>query len=661
MGKYQYKLQLPLWAESESHGLKMATCIASSVITDQDILEEIRQDECEFYGVDSYEEETPTTDSEDESLSYSEDEASTNKEITTMSTPSGSSAGPSTTLSDDEINISKEFEQGCGCEEVCYGKFSVSEVKEFRLSMSELTKNERDMFMMGKLQLLVRDPGIVTHARSSKAVKKQRLTAAYAFDHRRVCQKAFCFLHNLGEFTLRALRKHVIEAGPIPREHGSKGRKAYNAYPFEVVSSAIAFIKNYASVFGLPQPAAPRGRANQAPTYLPAHQNYKIVHLKYQEACTKENKPFMHYRSFIDSWHQCVPHIIFMTPRTDVCQRCENFRISIQRAVSEECKKTLLAEFSMHLEVAQKERDTYLLAIKKSKEAAASASEKNSIPTFTHITFDFAQQVFLPYHARQVGPLYYKVPMRVQIFGICDSQPHQINYLFNEKETIGSNGSKSHGPNSVISMIHHYLEVHGKKELNYHFHADNCVGQNKNKTVLAYFMWRTIVGLNEEITLSFMRVGHTRCIVDACFGLLKKRYRSSDCDTMEHLKTTVELSSRSNVAQLYSWEWREWDKFFITSFKPYPGIRKIQHFRFTKTSPGIVFVRTTCDEPETQFKLLKRDIRTSRFKADRLPPVLTPPGLTTARAQYLYDEVREFALPEFRDTLCPTPNASLQN
>ena len=73
-----------------------------------------------------------------------------------MSTPSGSSAGPSTTLSDDEIKISKEFEQGCGCEEVCYRKFSVSEVKEFRLSMSELTKNEQDMFMMGKLQLLVR-------------------------------------------------------------------------------------------------------------------------------------------------------------------------------------------------------------------------------------------------------------------------------------------------------------------------------------------------------------------------------------------------------------------------------------------------------------------------------------------------------------------------
>jgi len=176
--------------------------------------------------------------------------------------------------------------------------------------MRELTKIERDMFLIGKLHLLIRDPLAISHARSFKAVKKQRLTVAYAFDHRRICQKAFCFLHDIGEFALHALRKHVNEAGPVPREHGSKGRKAYNAYPFEVVSTAVAFIKNYASVFGLPRPAAPRGRANQAPTYLPAHQNYKLVHQKYQDACTKENKPFMHYRSFLDTWHQCVPQLV---------------------------------------------------------------------------------------------------------------------------------------------------------------------------------------------------------------------------------------------------------------------------------------------------------------------------------------------------------------
>ena len=404
-------------------------CVARAITADQEILEQIRLNDLEFYGADlPAEEQLPASqmddDSEDEVLSLSDNETSIMQDVRRMSMPLGSTTpGPSVTPTDDEDEaITSEFEKGCGCSEACYEQFTVAKIKEFRLNMKELTKTERDMFLMGKLQLLIRDPSTVSHARSSKAVKKQRLTASYAFNHRTVCHQAFCFFHDIGDFTLRALKKHIVDSGPIPREHGLKGRKAYNAYPYEVVKCAIEFIKNYASVFGLPQPAAPRGRANQAPTYLPANQNHKIVHRKYQEACTKDNKPFIQYRSFIDAWHKCVPHIVFMTPRTDVCQYCENYRIAIQQAVTEDDKKKLLAEFSEHLEVAQKERDCYLASIKNSKEACAAAGEGNNA-SFTHLTFDFAQQVFLPYHARQVGPLYYKVPMQVQIFGICDSQP----------------------------------------------------------------------------------------------------------------------------------------------------------------------------------------------------------------------------------------------
>ena len=217
------------------------------------------------------------------------------------------------------------------------------------------------------------------------------------------------------------------------------------------------------------------------------------------------------------------------------------------------------------------------------------------------------------------------------------------------------NGSKSHGPNSVISMLHHYLLIHGKQERNYHFHADNCVGQNKNKSVLAYFMWRVLVGLNEEILLSFMRFGNTRCTVDACFGLLKKCYRSSECDTIQHVKDTVEISAACNHAQLFEWEWREWYKFLASCFKPFPGIRKIQHLRFSQNSPGIVFTRTACDSAESEYNLQKRGVRATRFSSDNLPPVLIPAGLSIDRAQYLHNDVRPFVRPEFRDTLCPSP------
>ena len=41
-----------------------------------------------------------------------------------------------------------------------------------------------------------------------------------------------------------------------------------------------------------------------------------------------------------------------------------------------------------------------------------------------------------------------------------------------------------------------------------------------------------MTGLHEDFQLSFMVVGHTRCLVDGCFGLIKQRYRQADCDTL---------------------------------------------------------------------------------------------------------------------------------
>lgn len=87
---------------------------------------------------------------------------------------------------------------------------------DFKLSMRELSKGERDLFLMGKLQVSIQDPMTVTHARSKKAAKKQRMSCQYAFDHRLVCVNAFCYLHEIGSFTLRALKKHISESGPVP-------------------------------------------------------------------------------------------------------------------------------------------------------------------------------------------------------------------------------------------------------------------------------------------------------------------------------------------------------------------------------------------------------------------------------------------------------------
>ena len=49
--------------------------------------------------------------------------------------------------------IASEFESGYGCKEECYRQFTVDEICEFRLSMKELDKHERDLFLMGSFRL----------------------------------------------------------------------------------------------------------------------------------------------------------------------------------------------------------------------------------------------------------------------------------------------------------------------------------------------------------------------------------------------------------------------------------------------------------------------------------------------------------------------------
>lgn len=101
-----------------------------------------------------------------------------------------------------------------------------------------------------------------------------------------------------------------------------------------------------------------------------------------------------------------------------------------------------------------------------------------------------------------------------------------------------------------------------------------------NNYVVGYLAWRIITGRHKDITLSFMRVGHTRCLVDGHFGLIKKIYRQCDTDTLSQMCDVVKRSSTNNVPQLFDWEWRQWDAFFPKFFKRIPLITKYQHFYF---------------------------------------------------------------------------------
>ena len=142
----------------------------------------------------------------------------------------------------------------------------------------------------------------------------------------------------------------------------------------------------------------------------------------------------------------------------------------------------------------------------------------NHNPIKAHYPFDMAQQVFYPYDPQQAGPMYFLTPRKCAIYGVCcEAIPRQVNYLIDESVDTGK------GANAIISMLHHFFEVHGLGEQDVHLHADNCGGQNKNNAMVGYLLWRVLTELHKNITLSFMITGHMKFLPDWCFGLLKKR------------------------------------------------------------------------------------------------------------------------------------------
>ena len=211
-------------------------------------------------------------------------------------------------------------------------------------------------------------------------------------------------------------------------------------------------------------------------------------------------------------------------------------------------------------------------------------------------------------------------------------------------------------------MLHHFFECHGFGETKVHLHADNCTGQNKNRFMMFYLMWRVLVGLHKEITISFLMVGHTKFSPDWCFGLFKQIFRKTKVGNIHDIADVVKQSARVNHPRLIgdydgtihvkSYDWSSFfeSHFIQTSLK---GISKMQHFRFTAEHPGFVFIRNTSDDREQKIKLL-HNLSWKPCKST-LPEQLVPQGLSLERQWYLYQKIREFCCDTDKDLVCPHP------
>jgi hypothetical protein len=178
-------------------------------------------------------------------------------------------------------------------------------------------------------------------------------------------------------------------------------------------------------------------------------------------------------------------------------------------------------------------------------------------------------------------------------------------------------------------------------------------------------MYLVTRGYYESIELNFMIPGHTKFKCDGSFGLIKRLYRKSTVDCVDHVTEVVKKSSIKGLNKARRYNGRDGFQYFdilsslTVYFRKLNGMQKFQHFVFTGANPGIVRAQEVAGGPFQEFELLKA----SKFEVSKIVKkikalsflVLIPHPMKYERQEYLYKYIRSFVSDDFKDITCPQP------
>lgn len=247
----------------------------------------------------------------------------------------------------DIQSLKEKVLTSCSCGKNCLDSVPLDDIQNSILALRELSREERDMFIMGKLSCN-------SNSCTQRGKERKRKRYTYFFRNKEICRGSFLFAYGVGSKYVKNIVSHMNENGCIPRTHKNKNRRPSNAFCFDDLKNAIDFIQNYAEEFGLPQPNVKN--QGHPHIFLPSSGNKSSLHSTYVTSCTDANKRHVGLTTFKLLWRDCCPHIKYMTPRSDICPKCENHRANISTAAGQQEKQEHLQAFTEHLLMVEKER-----------------------------------------------------------------------------------------------------------------------------------------------------------------------------------------------------------------------------------------------------------------------------------------------------------------
>lgn len=242
-------------------------------------------------------------------------------------------------------------------------------------------------------------------------------------------------------------------------------------------------------------------RSHSCKQYIDGSKTLADLHRDYTLQCQKYNKPFgnyfMYHRIFNEEYN-----LSFFSPKKDQCDVC----IAFDNANQEE-KQKIKTEYEDHLRQKDLSR--------KEKESDKMKVSKNYIVT----CYDL-QQV-LPCPNGDVSVFYYTSKLNVLNFTLFELKNNTVQcFLWHEGEAL-------RGANEIGTCVLKYIEekahtVAPDEPLHIVFYSDNCCGQQKNRFLIAMYMYAVMNYNVTSITHKFLIRGHTQNENDCCHSVIEQ-------------------------------------------------------------------------------------------------------------------------------------------
>lgn len=369
-------------------------------------------------------------------------------------------------------------------------------------------------------------------------------------------------------------------------------------------------------------------RANTSRVFIDGSKTVADIHRDYVSKCKENNVAFGNYSMFYKVFTEDY-NISFFTPKKDQCDTCATFENA-----SETEKDYLQQKYDQH-------------QIEKELSRSEKASDKVSSNAAVAV-YDLQAVLQLP--KGDVSLFYYKCKLNVLNFTIYDLKSNNCEcYVWDESN--GHRGVNELG-SCVLDYIHKVCET-GKKDII--FYSDNCGGQQKNRFMLALYLYAVNILDLDSITHKFLIKGHSQNEGDSAHSLIerqvKRLLKSGPIYVPETFLTAIRMAKKKGEP----FRVKECDHEFFMNIKVLANeigpmmnmkelkISEVKVLKVTKESPNSVFYKHSYNENFKEATVLKKRISKGTFT---IPPCFGhKPGITSKKKEDLLDLCKRSLIP----------------